>query len=112
MTLDGAGLPAKPFFNCSPKGLSIVDAGSVSNPLQLGSLEPWMEFNHGEGNVIDTVPLKVVGRERGQVAVECEGGTVHIDFKEGRVRKVTPDGEFVYMGTVEERNEGRGYMAV
>lgn len=66
MTLKADGLPAKPFFRCSPEGF----------------------------------------------VRECEGGMVHIDFAEGRAQKVTPQGEFVYLGTLEERNEGRGYIAV
>ena len=45
-------------------------------------------------------------------AVECEGGTVHIDFEDGTARKVTADGEFVYMGSIDERNDGMGYIAV
>jgi hypothetical protein len=112
MTLDPYSLPAKPFFNCNPEGFVIVDAGSAKDLLNSGSLEPWMEFKHGTNNVIDTVPRKVVSREGNEVTVECEGGTVRIDFAEGQARKVTAEGEFVYLGTLEERNEGRGYMAV
>ena len=44
--------------------------------------------------------------------VECEGGTVHIDFEDGRAKKVTAQGEFIYMGDLEDRNEGLGYIPV
>jgi hypothetical protein len=71
-----------------------------------------MNFKNGDGNVIDSVPKKVATREGQQITVECEGGTVHIDFAEGRARKVTPEGEFVYLGTLDERNDGMGYIAV
>ncbi|MFH1560052.1 MAG: hypothetical protein ABID84_01385 [Chloroflexota bacterium] len=98
MTLEADGLPAKPFFSCSPEGLVIVDAGEMKNSLRLDSLEPWMNFKHGENNVIDTIPRKVVSWDRSQVTMECEGGTVHIDFAEGRARKVTSEGGVRVLG--------------
>ena len=112
MTLDAYGLPPKPFFSCIPEGFVIVDVGEAAKLLSSGSLEPWMDFKHGVDNIIDTVTRKVVSREGDQITVECDGGTVRIDFAEGQARKVTIDGEFVYRGTLEERNEGRGYIAV
>jgi hypothetical protein len=112
MTLDAQRLPARPFFSCSAEGLVIVDAGQAAKLLGSGSLEPWMDFKHGVNNIIDTVPRKVVRWDGDQVTVECDGGTVRIDFAEGQARKVTTVREFVYLGTLEERNEGRGYIAV
>lgn len=112
MIPDTDGLPARPFFSCSPKGLSIVDGAQATSLLSAESIEPWIFFENGESNIIDSTPRKVASREGQQIAVECEGGTVHIDFEEGRARKVTPDGEYVYMGTLDERNEGMGYIAV
>ena len=84
-----------------------MDAGEAAKSLRLGSLEPWMEFQHGVNNIIDTVPRKVVIWEVDQVTVECGGSTVRIDFEEGQARKVTNEGEFGYLGTLEERNKGR-----
>ena len=112
MNLDAYGLPSRPFFSCSPEGLVIVDAGEAKDLLRSCSLEPWMDFKHGVNNIIDTVPKRVVSWEGDMIMVECDGGTVHIDFAEGSARKVTTEGEFVYLGTLEERNEGRGYIAV
>ena len=112
MTPEAGGLPARPFFTCSHEGLFIVDGGHSNDPLRLESLEPWMDFQNGENNIIDTIPRRVVTWEGQQITVECEGSTVHIDFAEGRARKVAQEGEYVYLGTLDERNEGMGYMAV
>ena len=110
MNQEEAALPAKPFFSCTPEEFVIVDADAARSALRSGSMEPWMTFERGDGNVIDSVPHRVANRRENVVAVECEGGTVYIDFAEGRARKVTPQGEFAYMGTLEERNDGRGYI--
>ena len=112
MSQDTDGLPTRPFFNCSPEGLFIVDGAQAKNLLSAESMEPWIIFENGESNIIDSTPQKVASREGQQIAVECEGGTVHIDFEEGRARKVTPDGEYVYSGTLDERNDGMGYISV
>ena len=112
MTLESDTLPAKPFFTCSPEGLVIVDGGQMNDPSRLAFIEPWMNFKNGESNVIDGVPRRVASWYGQQITVECESSTVHIDFGEGRARKVTPDGEFVYLGTLDERNDGMGYIAV
>ena len=112
MTLEHDGLPARPFFNCSPDGLSIVDGAQGSNLLRADSVQTWMEFKKGENNVIETTPRKLASRDGDLVAVECEGCTVHIDFADGMARKVTPDGEYVYMGGLDERNDGKGYIPI
>ena len=112
MTTENEGLPARPFFNCTPEGLTILDAANASSLLRADSVEPWMVFTKGQGNMIDSTPRKLASRSGARIAVECEGGTVHIDFDAGSARKVTADGEFVYMGSVEERNDGMGYIAV
>lgn len=110
MTLEPIGLPAKPFFNCAPGEFIIVDAAAAGSALLQGTAEPWMSFKCGDGNVIDSPPRRVTERSGDRVSVECEGGTVQIDFAEGNARKTTPEGEFVYMGTLEDRNDGRGYL--
>jgi hypothetical protein len=112
MTGVAFGLPARPFFSCNSEGLAIVDAGQARDSFRSRSLEPWMYFKQGLDNVIDTIPRKIVGRDGDVITVECDGGTVVIDFAEGQARKITSEGEFVYLGTLEERNEGLGYLAV
>ena len=52
----------------------------------------------------------MVSRQGDEITVECEDGVVRIDFTQGLARKVTSEREFAYMGTLEERNDGRGYM--
>ena len=112
MTTENEGLPARPFFNCTPEGLTILDAANASSLLRAESMVPWMEFAKGQGNMIDSTPRKLASRDGDSIAVECDGCTVHIDFEAGTARKVTADGEFVYMGSIEERNDGMGYIAV
>jgi len=112
MTLEADGLPARPFFTCNREGLTIVDTSQANAAMRSGAFEPWMVFEHGEGNVIDSVPRKVASWDRSRLAVECEGGTVHIDFEYGTARKTTAEGEFIYMGSIDERNEGMGYIPV
>ena len=112
MTPDNRSLPSRPFFSCTPEQFVIVDGSEAKSSLLDGSLTPWMSFSCGNGNVIDTVPRKVSSWHEGQVVVECDGGTVHIDFGEGSARKTTTQGEFLYMGTLEDRNEGRGYIPI
>ncbi len=112
MTTENEGMPARPFFNCTPDGLTILDAANASSLLQADSMVPWMVFTNGPGNIIDSTPRRLASRSGERISVECEGGTVHIDFDDGTARKVTADGEFVYMGSIDERNDGMGYIAV
>ena len=112
MILEPDALPAKPFFTCSPEGLVIVEGGQMTDLSRLASIEPWMIFKNGENNVVDGTPSRVASWQGQQITVECENSTVHIDFAEGRARKVTSEGEFVYLGTLDERNDGMGYIAV
>ena len=112
MTPAADALPKRPFFACSPEGLVIVDGGQANNLSRLESIEPWMSFKNGARKVLDATPRRVATWEGQQITVECEGSTVHIDFAEGRARKVTPEGEYVYLGTLDERNDGMGYIAV
>ena len=112
MTTENEGLPARPFFNCTAERLTILDAANASSLLRADSAVPWMVFTNGPGNVIDSTPRRAASRGGETVSVECEGGTVHIDFEAGTARKVTADGEYVYMGSIEDRNDGMGYIAV
>ena len=112
MTTENEGLPARPFFNCTAEGLTVLDAADANSLLRPESVVPWMVFMKGPGNMIDSTPRRAASRGGDRVEVECDDGTVHIDFEAGSARKVTADGEFVYMGSIEDRNDGMGYIAV
>ncbi len=105
-------MPARPFFTCEEDGFSIVDGALMRNTLALTSIEPVLKLHVGPGNVFEQRPLKLVGREGDVVKVECEGGiVVHLDFSEMLARIQGPTGDFLYMGGLEDGNEGMGFMA-
>ncbi|MBF8267279.1 MAG: hypothetical protein HW388_787 [Dehalococcoidia bacterium] len=110
MTLENQDLPHRPFFSCTPQEFTIVDSQEAKDALRGGSIKPWMSFKVGQANIIDTRPRRVLSWHGNEVTVECDGGTVRLDFSEGSARKTTPHGQFVYRGGIEERNEGMGYM--
>ena len=112
MTMEIEGLPSRPFFSCTAEGLDILDQADMKGSARLDAIEPRIRFELGDRNIIDSRPRKAASSKPGQVTVECESGTVHIDFEDGRAKKVTAQGEFVYMGGLEDRNEGLGYIPV
>lgn len=109
---DEFTLPARAFFSCEEDGFSVVDGALMRNTLALTSIEPALKLLVGPGNVFEHRPLKLLTREGDVVSVECEGETVvHLDFAEMLARVVRPDGEFLYMGGLEDGNAGMGFMA-
>ncbi len=105
-------LPAKPFFSCDEDGFAVVDGALMGNALELGNIQPLLQLRVGEGNVFEQRPLKVAGREGDVVSVECEGGViVHLDFAELAARVQRTDGDYRYMGGLDEGNDGRGFLA-
>jgi hypothetical protein len=105
-------LPAKVFFSCEEDGFAIVDGGLMRNTLALTSIEPALKLLVGPGNVFEQRPVKLLGREGDVVSVECDGGTVvHLDFAEMLARVKREDGDFLYMGGLEDGNAGMGFMA-
>ena len=71
-----------------------------------------MTFKKDSGNIIEATPKKVVYWHDNEVAVECEDGTVYIDFAEGTARKKTSVKEMLYLGGIDQRNDGLGYIPV
>ncbi len=110
--VENEGLPKKVLFSCTEDEFVIVDAEEAKRTMGYGRTEPWMSFKRGPGNVIETTPKKVIHWQGDEVAVECEDGTVHIDFAEGTARKETSVKELRYMGGIDQRNDGLGYIAV
>jgi hypothetical protein len=105
-------LPARAFFSCEDDGFSIVDGALMRNTLELTSIEPALKLRVGEGNVFEQRPIKLMAREGDVVSVECEGDVVvHLDFAEMLARVQRPDGDFLYMGGLEDGNAGMGFMA-
>jgi len=110
--VENEGLPKKVLFSCTEEEFAIVDAEEAKRTMGYGRTEPWMSFKTAPGNVIETPPKQVVSNQNGVVGVECEDGTVYVDFAEGTARKETSVKEFRYMGGIDQRNDGLGYIAV
>ncbi len=110
--IERDGLPKKVFFSCTPDEFVVVDVAAFGQSLKGDEIEPWMTFEKGPGNVIDSAPKKVASQQGDHVDVECEDGVVYIDFYEGTVRKETGGRAFIYKGTIDQRNGGLGYMPV
>ncbi len=109
---DEFTLPVRAFFSCEEDGFSVVDGALMRNTLALASIEPALKLCVGPGNVFEQRPLKLAGRQGDVVSVECDGGVVvHLDFAEMLARVQRNDGEFLYMGGLEDGNSGMGFMA-
>ena len=106
------GLPKKVFFSCTPEEFLVVDVEAAGQTLMKGEIQPWMAFENGPGNLIDSKPKKVVHRQGNDVGVECDEGTVYIDFFNGTARKESDSGNFIYKGTIDQRNGSLGYMPI
>jgi len=105
-------LPAKVFFSCDEDGFSVVDGATIRDMFDLENIQPMIRFDVGDRNLFEQRPLKVASHEGDTVSVECEGGAiVHLDFAEFAARVERPEGMFLYMGGLDEGNDGRGFLA-
>jgi len=105
-------LPAKPFFSCDEDGFAVVDGAAMRNAGNIGSIEPMLLLRVGPNNLFEHRPRRVTDQDGQTVTVECDGGvTVVLDFAELTARLRRPDGEFLYMGGLDEGNAGLGFMA-
>ena len=104
------GMPSQVFFDCSPEGFNILDAASLKASFGRGSPEPWMSFKMGPGNVIETTPKKVVSNSDDVIGVECEDGVVYIDLYDSTAKKQKDGRQWRYMGGIDRRNDGLGYI--
>lgn len=105
--------PARPFFSCSEDEFTVVDQADMAASLRGGRAGPWMTLRVGEGNVVDSPPERVVSHASGHVRLACRDAEVVIDFQDESARKTTAAGEeFVYMGGLDEANDGRGWLPV
>ena len=112
MTEELFELPMKPFFSCDDDGFVIVDGALMQNTASLFAIEPVLKLLIGSGNIFEQGPRKVVANEDKNVTVECDGDTtVYLDFKALSAKISRPDGDFHYMGGIDEGNDHRGFMA-
>lgn len=106
-----APFPARPFFSCDENGLAVIDQSDMSQLLRGGDVETWMRLEAGDGNAIDGTPIKIENQQGARVTVSCDTGTIEIDFEEETVKKTDENGRnYVYMGPLDEANEGNGWM--
>ncbi len=108
--LESNGLPKNVLFDCSTDAFEIYDAEEAKKTLGYGLTQPWLSFETGPSNVIETTPKRVVSHKDNAVGVECEDGTVFIDFYDGTATKETADKKWRYMGGIDRRNDGLGYL--
>ncbi len=104
------GLPREAIFDCKDDAFHVIDAHEARASILRGTPQPWMSFQKGPKNVIESTPRKVVSRRGGTVAVQCDDGVVYINFDEGNARKESAGKEWRYMGGIDRRNDGLGYI--
>ncbi|MCH8102216.1 MAG: hypothetical protein IIB28_03555 [Chloroflexi bacterium] len=103
--------PEKPFFSCSPSELQVIDQAKMGEMLRGGSVVPWMRFLVGEGNILESEPVKATSADGRTVQVVCGDATVEIDFFDETARRTGSDGVLMmYMGGLDEANAGRGWI--
>ena len=104
-------IPSKPFYSCDASGLAVMDQADMPQLLRGGDVDTWMRLEAGEGNAIDGTPLKIEDQQGARVTVACENGMIEIDFEEETIKKTDEAGrDYVYMGPLDEANEGNGWM--
>ena len=104
-------LPDHPFFSCEEEGFAVVDGARMRDAAAIGSIAPVLRLDVGPGNVFEQRPRSVIRRVGDVVSVACDAGvTVHLDFGELAARVEGPAGEFVYLGGLDEGNDGRGFL--
>ncbi len=105
------GIPQRMVFNCDAEAFSIDAAQEIRSLVRSGRGEPWLELRCGQGNIFESRPVRVVSHRESAVSVQCaDGAIVHLDLEDGTVRKEMGSRFFQYLGTIQEGNEGRGYI--
>ena len=104
------GLPAQAFFDCKEDGFHVIDARDAKASILRGTPQPWISFLKGPKNVIETTPRRVISRQGDVVAVQCDDSVVYIDFNDGNAKKQYSGKTWLYMGGIDRRNDGLGYI--
>ena len=104
-------LPQHPFFDCVEDGFAVLDADQMRTRLRTGEVTPRLTLALGPGNIFQHRPRLVIDRDDRIIAVECDDEvTVYLDFDAGAARILTPEGEFLYCGGIDEGNDAKGYI--
>ena len=104
-------LPRRPFFSCEETAFSIVDAEAMRQAITQGPITAVFTLRVGPGNIFEHRPRRVTAHQGLIVTVECDGGTtVIIDFDEESALAKTTEGEFRYLGGIDEGNDGKGFI--
>ena len=110
---DGATFPQQPFFSCEETAFSVLDKEALRRDLLREGLVPVVTLQVGPNNIFEQPPRQVIEHHEAVVAILCDDGTtVYLDFDRGTAQKRTPEGEFRYMGDLEEGNGGKGFIRV
>ncbi len=108
---DEIQLPQRPFFSCEEAAFAVVDGDAIRQSLPTGPITPAVTLRVGPGNIFEHRPRRVMEHQGPLVAVECDNdATVYMDFEEGTARTRTPEGDFLYMGGIDEGNDGKGFI--
>ena len=103
--------PTQPFFSCEINAFRVLDKATLRQNLLKGDITPLIEFRVGENNIFEQPPEKVVRHQEHFVTVQCQGETfIWLDFENGIAQKHDPNGVFRYMGSLEEGNNGKGFI--
>ncbi|MFN3974582.1 MAG: hypothetical protein ACK4K2_04825 [Dehalococcoidia bacterium] len=96
------------YYDLSPEGLAILEASQGDK-----GYKPLLVLLVGPGNVLEAPPQRAVSVRSGVLSVACaDGWVVLLDVVESTARRKGPGGEEVYDGSLEEGNQGRGWIPV
>ncbi|MCS7207766.1 MAG: hypothetical protein NZ951_07545 [Dehalococcoidia bacterium] len=96
------------YYDVSPEGLRILQPSHHAQGYQ-----PVLVLLVGPGNVLEAPPRRAVSLGPGLLSVACaDGWVVLLDITEGVARRTRLQTEEVYDGSLQEGNQGRGWIPV
>ncbi|MEE2701297.1 MAG: hypothetical protein VX800_03840 [Chloroflexota bacterium] len=104
--------PATPVYSCEGGNFEVYDGNEIREQIaRRDHAKPWMILRSGVGNIFESVPKQIVKEHPMAVAVECwDTVVIHLDFEEGTAHKDSLEGKFMYRGSLEDGNDGQGYI--
>ncbi|MBI4338402.1 MAG: hypothetical protein HY680_00445 [Chloroflexi bacterium] len=104
-------VPQRLFFSCEGDNLAVYDSQGAKSFLRNGDARPLLLLKAGIGNILESAPKHAIRLPNGVVSIECADGTlVELNLEEESAHKTTPSGRFRYRGSLDEGNDGSGYM--